>query len=822
MSLRQYNFCIILFLLPVLFSCSTTKKGFINQEYHTLTTKYNVLFNGKEAFLIGEAILGKAFEDNFFELLPVEPINLRGENIDKTTIVPGFDRAEEKAVKGIQKHSMNINEVQYNRQIDESYLLLGKARYFDRRFFPALEAFNFILESGANKTNFTKGKIWREKTNIRLKNYELAIENLRPLARALLPKSKNFSHANATLADAFINLKEHDSAAFYIKRAALKEPKRKNKARYLYITGQLFEALKKRDSALWAYGEIIALKRKAPRKFLIQGKIKETLLDTTINFEERVGFLEKMLKNYENQVFEHTITRALAKLYFKQNRDSIALDYLDQSLASPFLDSYTEIENYQDLADFHYEQGNYLTSGEYLEELLQLFDKTSVTYKKLKRKKDNLADVISYEKKVQKTDSIIGLFSLSVEEQLAYFENFINKKMEREALKIKEENEEKSFQLLSRTKTSFYFYNPNQVLSGRQIYLANWGNRPNVDNWRRANAIMNLNKGEIKSEESIIKSIIIQETPESFMAELPQTKKEKDSLILVNQKAYLQLGMIYKEKFNDFKLAHKRLESTLSLNPPDEIAVQALYHLFRIDENEAPLNAEGYKKELIQRFPNTPFARLLLDPENYDLSGIVTPQSLYARAFSLFEDQKFLETLKEIELLTVLASGSQIEPKISLLRAHTIGRLYGINAWKEALTEVATNFSAVQEGIKAKELVDKIKKQNNLKEIGVIYKNYKWIFPFSISETKKTKTFFVKIKRHLTDNNKLWSVSLDTYNQDYVFVVVHGIRDPKEIDNWKAKYQTEFKLFEDNENFVTLASQYRDYIKNKTWSNTSK
>ena len=69
MSLRQYNFWIISFLLPILFSCSTTKKGFINQEYHTLTTKYNVLFNGKEAFLIGEAILEEAFEDNFFDIV---------------------------------------------------------------------------------------------------------------------------------------------------------------------------------------------------------------------------------------------------------------------------------------------------------------------------------------------------------------------------------------------------------------------------------------------------------------------------------------------------------------------------------------------------------------------------------------------------------------------------------------------------------------------------------------------------------------------------------------------------------------------------------
>lgn len=80
--------------LFIFFSCSTSKKGVLNQEYHTLTTKYNVLFNGKEAFNIGEQILEQAYEDNFYELLPVEPINLRGENIDESSIVPGFDRSK--------------------------------------------------------------------------------------------------------------------------------------------------------------------------------------------------------------------------------------------------------------------------------------------------------------------------------------------------------------------------------------------------------------------------------------------------------------------------------------------------------------------------------------------------------------------------------------------------------------------------------------------------------------------------------------------------------------------------------------------------------
>jgi tetratricopeptide (TPR) repeat protein len=801
-------------------SCSTTKKGVLNKGYHALTTKYNVLFNGKEAFSVGEAILEEAFEDNFYELLPVEPINLRGENIDETTIVPGFDRAEEKAVKSIQKHSININDIQYNSQMDEAYLLLGKARYFDRRFFPALEAFNFLLESGANVSNFVAGKIWREKTNIRLRNVELAIGNLTPLARTLASKNRFYPLANATLADAYINLKQLDSAAFYIKRAALKEPKRKNRARYLFITGQLFESLGKRDSAQWAYSEILALKRKAPRKFLIQAEIKNSLEDTEIGFEERVVILQKLLKNYENQPFEHVLNRAIANLYLQQNQDSTALVFFNKSLASPSLDTYTEIQNFQDLADFHFSKGAYLKSGSFLDKLLPLFDEKTTVYKKLKRKRDNLDEVIAYEKTVQDTDSILGLIALSKSAQLAYFENYIEEKQQKVGKKLQQENAQKRFQFLNRTKSSFYFYNPNQLLQGKQTYLANWGNRPNVDNWRSASAIINLSleeeNGELLKEGT---ASIIQETPESFIAELPKTEREKDSLILLNQKAYLQLGMIYKEKFNDFPLAQQRLQKVLSLDPTDEITVQALYHLYRMEEQEESTNADTYKQQLIANYPETPFARLLSDPENYDTTELITPETLYAKALDLFENQQLLKTLEALEELTVLASGSSIEPKINLLKAHTLGRLNGIAAWKVSLNEVATNFSAVEEGIRAKALLEEVEALNDLEETGVIYKNYKWVFPFTLAEKQNAQDFLKILEKEVKSHNRFWSVSLDTYNPDFVFVVVHGIRDPKEIENWKTQQKRYKSKAEQNDNFVTLASQYREYMKNKTWIN---
>ena len=820
MLLRRYTFLSTTLLFLFWVSCSTTKKGVLNKGYHALTTKYNVLFNGKEAFSVGEAILEEAFEDNFYELLPVEPINLRGENIDETTIVPGFDRAEEKAVKSIQKHSININHIQYNSQMDEAYLLLGKARYFDRRFFPALEAFNFLLESGANVSNFVAGKIWREKTNIRLRNVELAIGNLTPLARTLASKNRFYPLANATLADAYINLKQLDSAAFYIKRAALKEPKRKNRARYLFITGQLFESLGKRDSAQWAYSEILALKRKAPRKFLIQAEIKNSLEDTEIGFEERVVILQKLLKNYENQPFEHVLNRAIANLYLQQNQDSTALVFFNKSLASPSLDTYTEIQNFQDLADFHFSKGAYLKSGSFLDKLLPLFDEKTTVYKKLKRKRDNLDEVIAYEKTVQDTDSILGLIALSKSAQLAYFENYIEEKQQKVGKKLQQENAQKRFQFLNRTKSSFYFYNPNQLLQGKQTYLANWGNRANVDNWRSASAIINLSleeeNGELLKEGT---ASIIQETPESFIAELPKTEREKDSLILLNQKAYLQLGMIYKEKFNDFPLAQQRLQKVLSLDPTDEITVQALYHLYRMEEQEESTNADTYKQQLIANYPETPFARLLSDPENYDTTELITPETLYAKALDLFENQQLLKTLEALEELTVLASGSSIEPKINLLKAHTLGRLNGIAAWKVSLNEVATNFSAVEEGIRAKALLEEVEALNDLEETGVIYKNYKWVFPFTLAEKQNAQDFLKILEKEVKSHNRFWSVSLDTYNPDFVFVVVHGIRDPKEIENWKTQQKRYKSKAEQNDNFVTLASQYWEYMKNKTWIN---
>ena len=143
----QLRYILVILFGTLLFNaCSVKKDKFINRNWHALNTKYNTLYNGNIAFEEGRTTLNDSYQDDYWEILPVERLEVTGEiKLDSEDNNPNFLIAEEKATKAIQRHSMDIKDVERNPQTDEAFLLLGKARYFDERYIPALEAFNYIL-----------------------------------------------------------------------------------------------------------------------------------------------------------------------------------------------------------------------------------------------------------------------------------------------------------------------------------------------------------------------------------------------------------------------------------------------------------------------------------------------------------------------------------------------------------------------------------------------------------------------------------------------------------------------------------------------------
>ena len=284
------------FLSVLLFivSCSTKKDAFLNRNYNALTTQYNILYNGGVAFDQGLNEINLNYEDDFFELLPIEPLSFEnikfripilstgakepgiGFDVKKTEepeepLTP-FDIAEQKAVKAIQKHSMNINGKERNKKIDDAYLLLGKSRYYTERFIPAIDAYNYIIANYPNASLINETKIWRAKAHIRIENEELAIETLEILLRK--PDLPDFirEDANTALAMAYAKLDSVNTVRNYLWEATKTSKNKTQRARNLFVLGQLYSLDKIKDTASMVFKKLINFKQ-APYKFRIHAQI---------------------------------------------------------------------------------------------------------------------------------------------------------------------------------------------------------------------------------------------------------------------------------------------------------------------------------------------------------------------------------------------------------------------------------------------------------------------------------------------------------------------------------------------------------------------
>ena len=357
----------------LLFACSTKKDAFVNRNWHALTTKYNVLYNGNIAFEEGREQLNATYQDNYWEILPIEPLKVSGEiKLDSEDNNPNFVIAEEKATKAIQKHGMNIDNEERNPATDEAFLLLGKARYFDERYIPAIEAFNYVLRNYAKSDKLNEANIWREKTNIRLENDELAIKNFKTLMRYEKLKDQEYADTHAFMAQAFINLKQPDSAIQHLKLATAYTKKSPERGRYYFIIGQLYNQLGHKDSANYVFDKIVELNRRSPRVYMINAhlqKIRNTKV-TPENKEEILEYITDLEENRENRPFLDKIYHEKGYFFENTGSDSLALVYYNKSLRATRNIPQLNALNYEYLGEHYFDENIYKTAGSYYDSVL--------------------------------------------------------------------------------------------------------------------------------------------------------------------------------------------------------------------------------------------------------------------------------------------------------------------------------------------------------------------------------------------------------------------------------------------------------------------
>ncbi|MEO6175937.1 MAG: tetratricopeptide repeat protein [Flavobacterium circumlabens] len=817
----KYSFYLVFFFF--LIACSTKKNTFLSRNSHALSTKYNILYNGGIGLDKGLKSIQGNNQDNFWKMLPIEKMQVDEGFADENKAKnPDFEKAETKATKAIQKHSMNIGGREKNSQMDEAYLMLGKARYYDQRFIPALEAFNYILYKYPNSSNIYTAKIWREKTNMRLGNDGIVIKNIKLLLKNTDLDKQTFSDANALLAEAFLNLEEKDSAVTKLKIAEDFSRINEDKARYRFILGQMYQEQGKKDSAIYYYDGVIDMNRKADRKYMMHAYAKKAQLYDYENGNDTI-FLKtynKLTADRENRPYYDVLFYEMGVFYDKKKEQENALKFYNKSLARKSKDPYLVASAYRNIGNLYFKNTDYTMAAKYYDSTLVKLDPKSREYTFIEKNRKNLDDVIRYEGIAKRNDSIIMVYGLPAPDRKIYFENYIAElKKKDEAKRILEEKEKEKLANIERnTKedsgptavnpqsqpgvtppgvgafnpptgneptSTFYFYNPTTVAYGKLQFKKTWGNRILGGYWRMASAKAANDDALLKEAAEIngdsinaVKkdSIIIEKYTTAFYEkQLPTTQPAMDSIGKERNFAYYQLGLIYKEKFKENKLASDKLEQLLKNNPEEKLILPAMYNLYKIYEITDPAKAQAIKANITATYPNSRYAQILNNTNNEDLAS---PEKEYHKWYKLFQEEQFDVILDNIDNLINQYSGDEIVSKYELLKANTLGKVNGLASYKKGLESVADNYPNSVEGKNAREILEKqVPGLEKLDFTAVDGKNWKILYLISNNDSKSLQKIEEALKVFLlVENYERLTTSVDKYNKTQKFVVIHGMK----------------------------------------------
>lgn len=802
-SVNFYKVALLL-VLGFLVACSTEKAGFMNKKFHATTTKYNVLYNGTTSYERGINQIKKKYVDDFSDIITVEPI----QQDEKASILTGaaeknphFQRAEDKAVKAAQLHSIKVAGKEHNPQMDEAYMLLGKARYHDLRFVPAIEAFNYIILKYPDSDLFYDALIWKEKTNLKLEYHGMAIQNIKKILRdnENTLKKQTKADAYAALAQGYISLEHLDSARIPLKQAIDLTSDVDERARYTYILGQLNSKAGAKSEAVQNFQDVIDYNRRISRALVINAHA-EKFANQDVNTIDTTAFVRQylaLLNDRENRPYSDIIFHQLGVMHEAYDMKDRAIKDYNMSLKVNKNNDYIKVANYNKLANIYYQKKQFETAGMYYDSTMVYMNPMSREYVQVKRKRNNLVDIVKYEQTAKRNDSILNLVAMDDTQRKAEINKLIDK------LKA---DDTKAQQAANKTSSgsgsgsapstgaasSFYFYNVNTVLQGKNDFTKKWGNRTLTDNWRwsekasgNASVVSNNQNANdtLSSNTSTANNANPNDpskaryNPDFYLKQIPTDDEELKRLKLDRDNAYYQLGLLYSDRLEEYEIAAGKLEHLLAINPEVGLIEPAKYHLYKIYLKIDPAKAQAMLNDLKTNHPNSRYTQVALNP-NTVLSSEGTPTDEYNKIYRLYANGAYYETLQELDekIPTVIADG--LVSKFELLKAMTIGKLRGLDKYREALEYVALTYPTSKEGKEAERIISKdLPKLKNMTFKRDLSKNIKMVYevPYPLSE--EGKALKTKLEQYANDRRHTGLIfSADMYNDNTIFFVLHGVK----------------------------------------------
>lgn len=675
-------------LLAVVTGCSTSRNTAASRSYQAMVTKYNVYFNGSQAYQKAFESQEKGKQDNLLEILDLDPISdqrIRGRGSSN------YDIAIEKAQKGIKLHSITAkpkkkkgtptesekafqNKNEYNPFLWHAWFLMADAQRQKGDFIEAASTYSYITKLYFDEPEIVAEAQYKMAQCYSELGWNYEAEELfqrsgqtkTNLARHLDYQTRYASH--------LLNQERYEEGIPLLEEAINRKGVSKlQRIRERYLLAQLYKTTDRNDDAYRMFGKVIRMS--PPHEIAFHARIQQTeTMAENGNLRKIMKKLRRMERDPNNKEKLDQVYYAMGNIHLMRGDTVSALRLYNEGAEKGEKASPEKGILLLTMANLYWNMKDYPNASRCYSQAVGMIGNTHKEYPTVKLRSEVLEDLVGCSETIKLQDSLQWLSTLPEERLYAIIDKVIEDVKEQDRLeeerRKKEEKEAArkgaSSELSLQTEDDaqagqWYFYNTNAVTRGKKEFIKQWGDRKLEDNWRRSNkttlAPMDQTAdigpdGIYDLEPDTLGDIIVdslsyveQETDpykrEYYLQQIPYSEEDRIKSDELITEALLQQGIIYKDRLTEYPDAESSLTRITNDYPQAQEAPEAMYNLYlmyslwgRFDQ------ADSCRSRMQRLYPESDYTIMVCDPDYIDNAryGKHREDSIYVVTYDAFRN----------------------------------------------------------------------------------------------------------------------------------------------------------------------------------------
>ena len=687
----------LLLLLALLGACSRRVNTASSRTWQAFVTRYNVLYNAREAYQTTYQTALDGTTDDYTLRLPVDPVLSRA-----TTpgAAPRFSRTIEKATKAIEEHSISRKparpahwrqdpravrmqeKTEYNPALAEAWLLIARSQLYGGDLSAAHTTLTDILRRYATEPEV--GDVAR-----------LYLCRLYTLRGELFDAEEELQHAtrregevlrqapllyHTAAAELALARGEDSTALTHLTVLARSEKTALQRARLSFLIGQILQAQGAREAAKAAFARA---ERTSPQPALELAAQLRTLALTT-DSGTGIHRLQRLARLRRYAPHRSAIYLALAEAFLASDQREAARTALRQSIDSAQTLRGAATEAYTRLGLLELEDQRYVEAAEALEKATPFLQRQHPHYATVERLLPGLRLLAPHARTAHRADSLLRLAALPTDQLERHIDSLIarteatGEKVHDLGDAVRSPFDEPTTTPRS-TSAGFYFDDPQQIALGRIAFRQRWGSRPLTDDWNRSLRALDATPvAPTTTEEAGTSEATSPDrgrSREAYLRALPLTPKAREALTDTLASALFRMASVLDDPLQRLDevgaLYTRLLRDFPHFAEREEVAYRQILLALRQGRDA---EAEALRREYLRLFPNSPHAKLLHSPElRHSLQRLANRSTeLYDAAYEAYRTGDVSRTREYLtELDTLPYHDEDLRPKALLLTALT-------------------------------------------------------------------------------------------------------------------------------------------------------